>query len=291
MLGKYPDIKYQIVCVLSACAILFGLTSCSPKPDEDLVKCAQTAEILRNSPILIPQLPYGEYPEEPPLPPVIDDPADGSLVEDSRQIVFHMQEDSPGAHLMGGADVIYGGYLAIANVDDPENALFERWVEGSTDPVKYQWMPHSTGVYVIMALAEWEYHSFVGTWQDGNYSDTFVCVKVTGVLPSALQVQPELVGPPIPVLITPSITATNTAITTNTATPTTSPFPTLTLTPTQTSTLIPPRLTPTSTSTFTPEPPPPASCSAYPDQRSCEAHNECKWVVPPTGGPGSCQNK
>ena len=110
MSGKYPTLKIRIMCVLSACAILGALTSCgSTLPDQDLAECALTAADLRSSPVLVPDLVLGEYPDELPPAPVIDKPANGSAVENGVEIIFHMPEDSPGAYHVAGVDVVYGG--------------------------------------------------------------------------------------------------------------------------------------------------------------------------------------
>jgi len=292
MSGKYPSIKIRIMCLLSACAILGVSTSCGSKlPDKDWAACAETAAILRSSPVLIPNLALGEYPDELPPTPVIDEPADGSAVKNGVEIVFHMPEDSPGAYHVAGVDVIYGGYLITSKVGDSENAQFLYWTEPTTAQVQHQWIPTSTGIYVILVMVQWEWHSWLGTWQEGEYSDAYVCVEVTKVTPGVLQSKP-----PMDFQIPSSLgTTTPAVISTQTATATLIPSPTLIFTPTHTLpiptvtfTRIPPR--PTSTSTYTPEPQP-VNCSAYTDQRSCEADSACKWEVPPTGGPGACKNK
>jgi hypothetical protein len=47
-------------------------------------------------------------------------------------------------------------------------------------------------------------------------------------------------------------------------------------------------ITLTPTLTFTPVPPAAAGCGSYSSADTCNVHPGCSWVVPPTGGPGSC---
>ncbi|MBM3152626.1 MAG: hypothetical protein FJZ96_10585 [Chloroflexi bacterium] len=283
--------KYRVLCVLSVFVILGALTACGgTRPNKDFIQCEQTAEILRTTAVQL-SLPWGDYPDEPPPAPLIDNPQAGDEVEVGVDIIFHMPVDSPGGvNYYADVNSIYGGYLAIANVDDPSSALFEDWLESGTDPVTYHWNPPAIGLYVIMVLVDWENTNWMGSFGEGEYVDTYLCVEVTEVLPSALQMDPLTNLTPEPLAIPPLQSfPTTTPTPFQGATHTQTPLPTVTRTPTRTPTKLPP------TSTFTPPPPPSPTavvvdCSVYMDERSCTGNPACYWYVPPQGGPGSCKN-
>ncbi len=141
------------------------------------------------------------------------------------------------------------------------------------------------------------------TVYNGPYSMAYSCIQID--VPKVKDINNSQPGTMMPLQNITNVFPTITQTFTFTPLPPTATA-TSTFTPTNTSTFTPKPLPPTFTFTFTPKPPTPKpptpkpptdvptsapSCGDYGDARTCEAHDGCTWVTPPTGGPGSCKSK
>jgi len=316
MVGKSVSALFRVSYWLICMALITALSGCAPQipksmSGEDLQTCDENAweddPLPYNYNDLINKHPYLAFPGDVDL----WSPLTGSIIPFGEPVVIKF--DQPPAT----SGVLFRQYQVI--VSSFTGQILERLgsnyavIGMSSFNTQVTWKPNKSGKYIIQVFLrnletlDWlennpswyseELANPLGTYiHTGPFSVAHVCIQID--VPKAgddIIIQPGTVAPVQNVTFqVPTITKTLTRTPTATATFTFTP-----VTPTFTTTFTFTPLKPTFTSTRTPThipptvvPPTPVVVCAGMDQRTCELHLDvCKWTVPPTGGPGYCEDK
>lgn len=311
MPGRPFFIFGRVVNFLISMAVISALTGCAPKispsmSPEDLQTCDDTAATIKEnlsfpvSPYEAKYVPYMVTPGEAE----ITSPLYGSIIPYGEPVNISFTQPPPDPNVSFRILKVFVTPINTVNLSKLNIPMFS--LSGKV-PSTYpnfgiNWTPGSSGKFIILVMF-WNL-KYGGNPEGfpridfGPPSLAYECVKIdVPKAGGAKTLQPVTMMPLENITLPPTITHTVTLFPTSTYT--------LTFTPTFTSTFTP--FIPTFTSTFTPKPPTPVpptpvrptaippttvvDCSAFTEQRPCESNNACKWVTPPSGGPGSCVNK
>ncbi len=307
MPGRPFIILGRVVNILICTAAISALTGCAPKispsmSPEDLQTCDDTAATIKEDfsfPVSANEAKYKPY-LVTPGEAEISSPLYGSIIPYGEPVTISFTQPPPDDGVSNRILKVYVTPINTINLSELTIPLFSFY---GTVPSTYPnfgiiWTPGSSGKFIILVM-------FRNLRNGGNpgpgglaYFDfgppslAYVCVKIdVPKAGGAKTLQPVTIMPLENITLPPTITHTVTLFPTSTYT--------LTFTPTFTSTFTPKPPTPKPPTLVPPTAVPPTAvppttvvdCSAFSEQRPCEINNTCKWVIPPSGGPGSCVNK